>query len=98
MLNVIGLMGLIANAALLAWSSIGAWRAKINFLKWGGAILAALLATTAALVSILTIAGMLKLHTRTAPIPDLKVAGTPEQVQRGQAIANSFCDACHSGT
>ena len=31
-------------------------------------------------------------------IPDLKVAGTPEQIQRGQAIANSFCDACHSKT
>jgi len=35
MLNVIGLVGLIATAALLAWSSIRAWRAKSNFLKWG---------------------------------------------------------------
>src|SRR2546423_11197668 len=98
MLNVIGLVVLIAAAALLAWSSIRAWRAKSNFLKWGGASLAALLATTVSLVSILTIAGLLKLHIRTAPVPDLKVAGAAEQIQRGQAIANSFCDACHSGT
>ena len=46
----------------------------------------------------LTIAGLLKLHTRSAPVPDLKVASTPEQIQRGQAIANSFCGACHSKT
>jgi len=98
MLNVIGLVVLIATAALLAWSSIRAWRAKSNFLKWGGASLVALLATTVSLVSILTIAGLLKLHTRTAPVPDLKVAGAAEQIQRGQAIANSFCDACHSET
>jgi mono/diheme cytochrome c family protein len=31
-------------------------------------------------------------------VPDLKVAGTPEQIQRGQAIADSFCGACHSKT
>src|SRR5258708_830249 len=98
MLNVVGLMVLIATAALLVWSSIRAWRAKSNVLKWGGASLAALLATTVCLASVLTIAGLLKLYTRTAPVPDLKVVGTPEKIQRGQAIANSFCDACHSGT
>jgi mono/diheme cytochrome c family protein len=98
MLNFIGLVMLIATAALLIWSSIGARRAKNNLLKWGGAGLAALLAAAVSLVSVLTIAGLLKLHTRSAPVPDLKVAGTPEQIQRGQAIVNSFCGACHSKT
>jgi mono/diheme cytochrome c family protein len=56
------------------------------------------LATAVAFVSVLTIAGLVKLHTRSAPVPDLKVAGTPDQIQRGQAIATSFCDACHSTT
>jgi mono/diheme cytochrome c family protein len=98
MLNVISLVVLIATATLLVCSSIRAWRAKNNFLKWGGAGAAALLATAVSLVSVLTLAGLFKLHTRSAPVPDLKVAGTPEQIQRGQAIANSFCDACHSKT
>src|SRR5215831_4015606 len=98
MLNVIGLVMLIATAALLAWSSVRAWRQKNSFLKWGGAGLGFLLATAVSLVSVLTIAGLFKLHTRSAPVPDLKVAGTPEQVQRGQAIADSFCSACHSKT
>ena len=98
MLNVIGLVMLIATAALLAWSSVRAWRQKNGFLKWCGAGLAVLLATAVSLISVLTIAGLFKLHSRSAPVPDLKVAGTPEQNQRGQAIANSFCGACHSKT
>jgi mono/diheme cytochrome c family protein len=98
MLNVIGLVMLIATVALLIWSSLRAWRQKNSFLKWGGAGLAALLATAVSFVSVLTIAGLVKLHTRSAPVPDLKVAGTPDQIQRGQAIATSFCDACHSTT
>jgi mono/diheme cytochrome c family protein len=96
--NVIGLVMLLATAALLVWSSIRAWRAKNNPLKWGGVGLATLLAAAVSLASVLTIVGLFKLHTRSAPVPDLKVAGTREQIQRGQAIADSFCGACHSQT
>jgi mono/diheme cytochrome c family protein len=98
MLNVIALPVLIATAPLLAWSGIRAWQRKNRFLKWGGAILAALLAAAVSLVSIIVIVGLFKLHARSAPVPDLKVAGTSEQIRRGEAIANSFCDACHSKT
>ncbi len=94
--SVIGLVMLIATAALLVWSSIRAWRAKSNLLKWGGVGLTALLSAAVFLASVLTIAGLFKLHTRSASVPDLKVAGTPEQIQRGQAIADSFCGVCHS--
>jgi hypothetical protein len=80
MLNVVSLVVLIAVGALLVWSSIRAWRAKNNFLRWGGASLAALAATAVSLVTVLTIAGLLKLHIRTAPVPDLKVAGTPHKI------------------
>src|SRR5258708_8276265 len=92
--NVIGLVMMIAVAALLAWSSIRAWRAKNNFVKWSGASLAALLTAAVSLASALTIAGLFKLYTRNAPVPELKAAGTPEQIQRGQAIADSFCGGC----
>src|SRR5215468_2922100 len=98
MLNIIGLVMLITTAALLAWSSVRAWRQKNGFLKWGCAGLAVLLATAVSLISVLTIAGLFKLRTRSAPVPDLKIVGTPEQIQRGQAIADSFCGACHSKT
>jgi cytochrome c553 len=98
MLNIFGLVMLIATAALLVWSSNRAWQVKNNFFKWGGVSLTALLAAAVSFVSVLTIAGLFKLPARSAPVPDLKVAGTAEQIQRGQAIANSFCGACHSKT
>jgi uncharacterized membrane protein YcjF (UPF0283 family) len=87
--NVIGLVMLLATAALLVWSSIRACRAKNNPLKWGSVGLATLLAAAVSFASVLTIVGLFKLHTRSAPVPDLKVAGTREQIQRGQAIADA---------
>jgi mono/diheme cytochrome c family protein len=96
--DLLALATLIAAAALLAWSSLRASRAKNNFLKWGGAGLAALLSATVASASVIMIVGLFKLHARSAPAPDLKVSGTPEQIQRGQAISDGFCSACHSKT
>jgi mono/diheme cytochrome c family protein len=94
--NIAGLLVLISIAAFLVWSSIRALQIKSSFLKWSSVSLAALLAAAASLASALTIAGLHKLHARTAPIPELSVGRTPELVHRGQAIADSFCSACHS--
>jgi mono/diheme cytochrome c family protein len=47
---------------------------------------------------VIMVVGMVKLHARSAPALDLKVAGTPEQIVRGQAISDGFCSGCHSGT
>jgi hypothetical protein len=41
---------------------------------------------------------LFKLHARRAPTLDLKVAGTPQQIQRGQAISDGLCSGCHSIT
>jgi mono/diheme cytochrome c family protein len=98
MLNILNLIILIVAAALLAWASIRAWRQNNRLLKWAGAGLAALLATAVSCASALTTAGLLKQHGRSAPVPYVKVAGTPEQIQRGEAIANGFCSGCHSKT
>jgi mono/diheme cytochrome c family protein len=96
MQNIVVLIVSIAAAMFLAWSSTRAWRIKNIVLKWTGAGLAALLATAVSLAGVVMIAGLFKLHARSAPTPDMKVAGTPEQIQRGRAIADSFCGACHS--
>jgi mono/diheme cytochrome c family protein len=98
MLDLLGLATLIATAALLGWSSVRAWKTRNSFLKWGGAGLAALLSAAVTLVSVIMIVGLFKLHSRGAPAPDLKVATTPEQIQRGEAISNGYCSACHSKT
>src|SRR5258708_19654308 len=77
--NVIGLVVLISITALLVWSSLRALRIKSSLLKWSSMGLAALLAAAVSLASALTIAGLHKLHARSAPIPDLSVARTPAQ-------------------
>jgi mono/diheme cytochrome c family protein len=96
MLNMIGTAMLIAVCALLVWASVLSCRVQHKALKWAGAGLSVLLSAAVCLISILTVAGLSQLHTRGASAPSLKVAGTPENIRRGQAIADSFCAACHS--
>jgi mono/diheme cytochrome c family protein len=98
MLELLGLAMLIIVATLLAWSGLRAWRAKNPFSKWGGTGLAAVLLTATSLTSVIVIVGLFKVYARSAPAPELKVAGTPEQIQRGKAISEVFCSACHSQT
>jgi hypothetical protein len=89
---------LIIIATLFAWSTLRAWRAKNGFIKWGGTGLAALLSVAATLVSGIVLVGLFEMHARNAPTRDLKVAGTPERIERGRAISDGFCSACHSKT
>jgi len=98
MLNIIGLVALLAMTAVLVWSSVRVWRLKNSFLKWGGVGATALLAAAAFSVSVLVVSGFIKLQMRSAPAQNVKVAGTPEQIERGRAISDSFCGACHSKT
>jgi mono/diheme cytochrome c family protein len=67
-------------------------------MKWSGTILAAVFSAAVSLIGVIMVVGMVKLHARSAPALDLKVAGTPEQIVRGQAISDGFCSGCHSGT
>jgi mono/diheme cytochrome c family protein len=86
----------IGLAVALTYLCARAARSKRRFLKWGGAGLAGLAAAAFGLLGLVALVGLDRLQERRAPVPSLKVAGTPEQVHRGQAIASAFCDACHS--
>jgi mono/diheme cytochrome c family protein len=98
MLELLGPAMSITTAALLARSSFQAWRAENKFLKWGGTALAALFSAAVSLISVIMVLGLFKLHARSAPALDLKVAGTPEEIVRGQAISDGFCSGCHAKT
>jgi mono/diheme cytochrome c family protein len=88
----------IVIAGLLAWSGIRSWRSKNPIFKWGGAGLGALASVIAVAISLLLTLGLFKLHARSAPGVDLKVAGTVAQIRRGRAISDSFCSGCHTRT
>ena len=98
MYETVDLVVQIVIAALFAWFGVRAWRSQNRLLKWGGSSSAFFLAVVASVMIALTSAGLLKLSARTAATPTLKVAGTASQIQRGQAIADGFCGACHSRT
>ncbi len=95
--NILFWLIMVAVSVLFGWLAWRAWRARNAIVKWGGVALSGLLTLIVALVSVVTLIGLVKLYApRNAPIPDLKVAGTLEQIQRGEYLANSFCTACHS--
>jgi cytochrome c553 len=96
MLDMICVVVLIATTAILVRMTIWALRARVAFLKWAGAGFGVLLTLIFGATTSIMTTGLYRLNARSAPVPDLKVAGTPEQIQRGQAIADSFCAACHS--
>ena len=98
MIDLLGLAMLITTAVLLGWLSVRAWKTKNSLLKWGGASLAAFASAAVTLVSVIVIVGLFKVYARSAPALDLRVAGTPEQIQRGREISDGFCSACHSIT
>jgi mono/diheme cytochrome c family protein len=93
---MIALAALLAAFAILAILAVRALRFKRPFVRWGGASLAGLAAIACLAPAVLMGAGLSKSRFRRAPAPNITIAGTAEQVQRGQAIASGFCGACHS--
>jgi len=101
MLDLLVLAMLIITATLLAWLSLRAWQAKNRFFKMGEvqALASLVVGPPATLISVIAIVGLVKVHARTAPVPDLRVAGTPEQIPAWKkAISAGFCSACHTKT
>jgi len=98
MQDIVALAAMVALVAFLVWLGVRALRADHVLVKWGGVVLAVALAIAMSGVSGLTAAGIVKAHSRSAPVPDLKIVGTPEQIVRGRAVADGFCAGCHSNS
>ena len=99
LVNVLSLLVVIALVVLLAWLVRRAWRARNAFLKWAGVVLAGLLTLLLVLVAVFGARGIIVANQpRNAPIPDIQISGTPEQIARGQHIASTMCAGCHSTT
>jgi len=88
--DLTGVTILMGTCASLIWFALRAWRLKSTVLRWTAAGLAGLSAIAASLLVGLSIAGLSRAHARSAPVPELKITGTAAQIQRGQAIVDSF--------
>lgn len=95
--NLIVLVVLIALVILFAWLVLRAWRSKNTAVKWGGTILGGLLALVVLAVTVVIGKGFYELYRPYAVAPvTVSIAGTPEQVARGEHLAGFVCASCHS--
>jgi mono/diheme cytochrome c family protein len=95
--NLLVLLILVGIVVLFAWMMWRAWKSKRAFLKWGGAVLAGLLTVVIALVTLVIAKGFFDLY-RPYPVAavNVSIAGTPEQIARGEHLAGFLCASCHS--
>lgn len=96
-INILLWLVMVAVCVLFGWLALRAWRARNTIVKWVGVVLSGLLTLALAIVSVVTLLGLVKSYApKNYPIPNVKVAGTTEQIQRGEHLANAFCVECHS--
>lgn len=95
--NIITAVILIALVSLFAWLVTRAWKAKRWYVKFPGVILAGMLTLLLALVLFVLVKGLYDLS-RPYPVAPVNVtiAGTPEQIARGEHLATVLCASCHS--
>lgn len=96
--TIIGLLILLALVVLFGWLAMRAWGSQRAWLKWLGVILSGLLTLVFLLLFVVALIGTFKLYAPASnPVAQVKVAGTPEQIKRGEKFAN-FCAGCHSAS
>ena len=96
LMALVYLLAVILIAAFFGWLTRRAWGARRAWIKWPGVIFAGLLT----LVAVLAFGGAASTYfrvymPRSNKAPDIQVAGTPEQIARGQKLAN-MCKGCHT--
>jgi mono/diheme cytochrome c family protein len=95
--NLLGIVVLVGVVVLFVFLVRRAWRAKRVALKWIGVILGGLLTLIVTLLTVLAVIGFIKFYVPHGnPAQNITVAGTPDQIARGEHIANTLCVGCHA--
>jgi hypothetical protein len=95
---VTSIVAALALAVFFVWLAVRAFRAQRPAVKWPGMVGSGLLALVFLAVGGLAVLGFYRLNVaRDNPVPSIQVAGTPEQRDRGEHLAN-LCVSCHSST
>ncbi len=95
-INILFLLVFLVLTLLAGWLTLKAIRAPKLWVKILGGLLAGLLTLILAAVTWFGGKGIAAIYFPGAdPAPDLTVAGTPEQIARGQYLADIGCIGCH---
>ncbi len=95
--NLLVFLLIIGLVVLFGWLTYRAIRAKKLWVKIVGGIGAGLMTLLFVVVGFMGAKGMAATYFPGAgPAPDLKVAGVPEQIARGEYLVNVACAGCHS--
>jgi mono/diheme cytochrome c family protein len=95
--NLLSWLVIVVFMVVFGWLTLRAWRAKRWFVKWPGVVLSGLLTLIFAAVSVTAVIGLYRLYVpRGSPVEALQVAGTPEQIARGEHLARIECVGCHT--
>lgn len=95
--NLIILLILVGIVVLFAWLTRRAWKSKRAVLKWVGVAVAGLLTVFFALGTLVIAKGFFDLYRPySVAAVNVSIAGTPEQLARGEHLAGFLCASCHS--
>ena len=98
-LNALFAVLLLAAAVAFGWLTTRAWFARHVVVKWAGSFLSGLMSLILAFVGAVAVIGLYKAYMpRPVALQEVTVAGTSEQVARGEHLAGVFCASCHSLT
>jgi mono/diheme cytochrome c family protein len=96
MFDIAGVALLVILILIFAFLTLRAWKSKRRWLKWIGSFLSGLLTLFASALLILALIGFYKLNEHfDNPVQEVLVAGSPEQIARGEKLAN-ICVSCHT--
>jgi len=96
-INYLSMLILLLLVFLFLFLVSRALRVRQPVLKWISVLLSSLLSLVFILGVGLAGMGVSKVRAvHDIPVLEIQVAGTPEQIARGQHLANTFCTSCHS--
>lgn len=95
--NILSVLILILLLLFFAWLTRRAWGSKHKILKWPALVLSGSLTLLLVLLTFVYGKGLLATYGPHSVIAvNVTVAGTPEQIARGQHLASVLCAECHS--
>ena len=97
MFDIVGVAALLIAVVLTVWLVTRARRAGNAIVKWVGLVLSSLFALVIGVATVLTLVGYYRINFPAGrpPVPDVRVAATPERLARGERFA-ALCAGCHS--